>query len=123
MSGLTVKTCFEMFPQMKAKDMAKLLGTENFTENTPIKAARVAKYNGTCAEEISVFYAQNDTKEFVPLLDGAKQKSVMTRAGVEPEKVPGLSQDDNANKQQFAMSGNIPMNTSVFDIYNKRQFA
>lgn len=122
MSGLTVKTCFEMFPKMQCKDMAKLLGTENYTENTPIKPSQVAKYNGNCAEEISVFYAQNDTKEFVPLLDGAKQKSVMAHAGIEPEKVPDLSRDDNANNQQFVMNGNIPMNTSVFDIYNKRQF-
>lgn len=123
MSGLTVKTCFEMFPQMKAKDMAKLLGTENYNENTPIKAAQVARYSGTCAEQISVFYAEKDTKEFIPLLFGNKRQEMMAKANVKPEEVPGVKQENNNDNRPFAQIGNIPMNTSVFDIYNKRQVA
>ena len=121
MSGLIVKTCYDKFSQMKREDMIKLLGTENFDDNTPILASQVARYNGNCAEDISIFYAKNDTEEFMPLLDANKKQKMIFKTGINPKHVPELNKDSDNNKQEKAFTGDIPMGMSVFDIYLKKQ--
>ena len=123
MSGLTVKTCFERFPKMEREDMIKLLGTENYDENTAISAQNVAHYSGNYSEALSIFYAKNDTNNFIPMLNGTKQKNITEKSGINPEKVSALKH--NEKKHEFpSQIGHIQMGTSVFDIYkNKKRFA
>jgi hypothetical protein len=112
MSGLTVKQCFDMFPTMTGKDMSKIIGRDNLNDTDVISAQAIAQYNGQFAQPLSIFYAKNDTNEFIPLLQGQKQQSIMKQAGIRPEDVRSLDLAQQNNNQ-------IDKDTSIFDVAKK----
>ena len=116
MSGLTVKDCFRMFPDMKLKDMEKLMGTKNFQDTDTISAIAVARYRGRFAQPLSIFYAKNDTERFIPLLNGSRQKQIMDQAGINPTEVQSFGQKQLEENQATLAQDNISMGTSIFDM-------
>jgi len=117
-SGLTVKDCFKMFPTMQFKDMEKIMGTPNFTDTDVISANAVARYTGKFEHPLSIFYAKNDTEEFIPLLSGQKQKNIMEQAGISSKDVQGINNIQNHNGQNNIAQTNEDnlKDTSIFNI-------
>jgi len=110
MSVLTVKRCMEMFPQLSPQEMGRLMGTDNYGDNDAIKANRVAAYSGKCDRQLSIFYAKNDTSEFIPMLSGSKQKDIMQLAGITPDDARLTK-----NKPRYTIS----MDESIFNYKRK----
>ncbi|MBR6098807.1 hypothetical protein IKP85_03595 [bacterium] len=99
MSELTVKALQAMFPNMQEQEIARLLGTSNYTENTTVSSARVAAYKGLYEQPLCVFYAKNNTDKFIPLLSADKQKSIMSAAGIDPKSVSGMKNIDGGEQE------------------------
>ena len=127
MGDLSVSACFRMFPQMKSKDMSDLLGTSNYSEGQTIPAERVARYNGPCSQALSVFYANNNPKTFIPMLGESQQISVMRSANIQPQQVSKINHTEDVNRMSMAATTSIqpqsiPMNVSIFDLQKKRKY-
>ncbi len=126
MGDLSVSACYRKFPQMQPKDMSDLLGTSNFSESQSIPAERVAKYKGKCSHQLSIFYAQNNPKTFIPMLGNSQQISIMQSANIQPPQVPQVNHTEDVNKTSMAATSiqpqSIPMNVSVFDLQKKRKW-
>ena len=121
MGELTVKACFKKYPLMNEQEMARLLGSSSYNENTIISATNVANYNGKYAQPLSVFYAQQDTQKFLPKLGESKQKQVMQQAQVDPQKVNGLKEKTQTNNNDYRHFGSNENNRSIFDIERERR--
>ena len=116
MSGLTVKQCFEMFPSMKARDMKLIIGKSNFLDTDLISSDAIARYQGRFSQPLSIFYAQHDTNNFLPLLKGKRQYRIMKAAGINKTEQKEINKQEEQQNQE-----NIDMDTSVFDIDEKRR--
>ena len=121
MGELTVKECYKKYPSMTDRDMARLLGTNTYTENTLIPAAAVANYNGKNSQPISVFYAEHAPQKFIPLLGESKQQKIMTQAQIDPKRVTGVQQKVSPDNKDYRHFGSNDMNKSIFDIEKERR--
>lgn len=116
--SLTVDGLYKMFSTITFDDVKDILGSANFDDNTVVKPDDVAQYNGKYFSPLSIFYAKNETEEFLPLLDETKRKRVASNAGIKE-----TDNNKSENGGQKPVLAYIPMNTSVFDIAKQNKMA
>lgn len=112
--AITVGDIYTAFPTFNPKDMIDLVGTEDFNGRTQIKLSDIARYNGRMAQELSIFTAQKEGKNYTNLLSKAERANISEKADIKT--------DENKPRDyaQHKGTGSLPMDISIFDINNKQ---
>ncbi len=113
--SITVGAIYKAFPNFNQTDMIKLMnGKTNFDGRSEVSLKNIAEYDGGLAQELSIFTAKKEGKNYTEMLSETKLE-VVRKAGV-------LNEDNNSKKKNDKpIPTNIPMDKSIFDIRTEKE--
>ncbi len=105
--SITVKALWSAFGNLQHDDIVKITGRNDFKKSDTISLSRIAGYNGTSANDISIWAAKNEGESYTRLLDDSQKVKISQAAGLK---------ETNSNN-----NSKMSMNKSIFDVSSKKE--
>jgi len=113
--SITVGAIYKAFPNFNQTDMIKLMnGKTDFDGRSEVSLKSIAEYNGGLAQELSIFTAKKEGRNYTEMLSETKLE-VVRKAGA-------VNEDDGSKKKDNnPIPANIQMDKSVFTIRAEKE--
>ena len=108
--AITVRDIYKAFPSFTDSDMRKLMGSQDYDDNSVVVYSKIANYGGSMAMDLSVFAAKKEGEAFVGSLSEKKRKTVAKAAGM------GADNQQTGQSNNLAQVPKLPMDVSVFSV-------
>ena len=109
---ITVGDIYGKFPNFRPEDMIKLCnGNENLNGRTVVPLANIAAFGD---KSLSIFAAELEGKNYTNLLAKNERVEINSAAKVKDTDTP------QGNENNLNSGSSISMNTSIFDIAQKK---
>lgn len=108
--SITVGDIFTRFPNFAPENMRILVGSSDYDGSTQIKLSNIAGYTGPGAQDLSIFTAEREGRNFTNMLSKGQRTEVNAQVGIKDDS------KDFAQNNSNAVSSVIPMDKSIWDI-------
>lgn len=113
---ITVGDIYGAFPSFRPEDMIKLCnGNKNLNGRTVVPLSNIASFGNP---DLSIFAAKEEGETFTNLVSKGKRTQLNQAAGIVDN-----NQDKDKNSANQNVGQAIPMNTSIFDVSQKKKQA
>lgn len=114
--SITVGDIYGAFPGFRPEDMIKLCnGNKNLNGRTEVPLSNIASFGN---QDLSIFAAKEEGKTFTNLVSKGQRTQLNQAAGIVDK-----SQDKDKNPAGQNVQQAIPMDTSIFNLSQKKKQA